>query len=315
MRGIFFLFFWLAALQGIGQIPNVDEILRPPEVDENYVELNRNLWSARLFSLYKYQSFGLKNNSGKVFYRPRRPFSLGLGFSYQTLLLDVGFRLGGEGASRRFDLQTNALINRYIVGLNVQNYKGFEETNPDEFDNYRPDIRTTTVKIFALTFPNHKQISFRTLQTGMDKQKRGAGSFTYGGFLGFHKMQADSSIIPDYEEGNFQPGYEIERMILGNLGIMGGYTYIQPFSENWYVAGSLSPGIGLQFGNFSADQTTTLPVALFFEITAFAAVGINWDRLYTLLSYSLDGNFVNMQESHQYNYNSGKVKLVLGVKI
>ena len=252
MRSIFFLFFILSAYQGISQIPKVDEIIRPPDVDENYVELNRHLWSARLFSLYKYQSFGLKNNNGKVFYRPRRPFSLGLGFSYQTLLLDVGFRLGGgaDGASRRFDLQTNALIDRYIVGLNIQSYKGFEETNPEEFDNYRPDIRTTTVKLFALTFPNHQQISFRTLQTGIDRQKRGAGSFTYGGFLGFHKMQADSSIIPDYEEGNFRPGFEINRLILGNLGVMGGYTYIQPFNEIWYVAGSISPGIGLQMGKY-----------------------------------------------------------------
>ena len=317
-RFYFLLFFTCVYFPGICQLPEVDDILKPPDVDPAYVELNQSLWTVRLFTSYKYQSFGLKNNSGQVFYRPRRPFSGGIGFSYQTLLVDIGFRLAGgneDGTSRRFDLQTSALVKDFIVGLNIQSYQGFEERNPEEFDNYREDIRTTTVRLQGLAFPNHRQISFRTIQTGIDRQLQGAGSWLYGGFIGFHKMKADSSIIPSYELNNFRDDFMIERLVMGNLGISGGYTYIQPLTSQLYVAGTLIPGVGFQFGNYTAEDQKGLPVGLFAEVSAMAGMGYNWQRFYTLLSYTLDANFVNMQESHRYTYNTGKLKLVIGFKI
>jgi hypothetical protein len=128
-------------------------------------------------------------------------------------------------------------------------------------------------------------------------------------------MKADSSIIPSYESNNFREDFMIDRLVLGNLGISGGYTYIQPLSSQLYVAGTLIPGLGLQFGNYSAEQQAGLPVGVFIEVSAMAGMGFNWQRFYTLLSYTLDTNLVNMQESHRYTYNTGKLKLVVGFKI
>ena len=317
MNRLIILFsFSLIFYQASGQkIPDVTKIVKPPSIDSAYVELNDNLWTLRLFSAVKYQSFSLKNNSGRVFYRPSNPFSGGIGATYKTLLLDLGIRFNNDG-SQRFDLQTSLLWESYFINLNIQNYKGFEETNPEAFNNFRNDIRTTTVNLDITKLPNHKQLSFRSVQAGIDKQKKSSGSIMYGGFIGYHQMKADSSIIPDYAEDIFSEEYGIERLTVRNIGVIGGYVHIHPLTDVIFLVGSIRPGIGLQWGQTNTVlEEKRIPGVLFTKISFTVGTGFNWSRFYASAVYNVEANYVNLRNDHVYNYNSGKLKAVIGYKL
>jgi len=312
---IFFLFFTGCFSVQCQDLDDVAEFIKEPEVDSAYVDLNDNRWTLRLFSAIKYQSFSLKNNNGRVFYRPTQPVSGGIGASYRTLLLDLGIRFS-NGGSQRFDLQTSLLVRSYFISLNIQNYEGFEETDPEEFDNFREDIRTFTVNLDVTRLPNHREISFRSIQSGIDRQKKGSGSILYGGFIGFHEMNADSSIIPPYAQNNFNEEYGLDKLLVRNIGVLAGYVHIHPLSEIMFVIGSIRPGIGLQWGQTSSGiSEEKIPGALFTKMSFIVGTGFNWDRFYASAVYNVEASYVNLGDNHIYNYNSGKLKAVIGYKL
>ncbi|MCA6074569.1 DUF4421 family protein [Fulvivirga sedimenti] len=296
-------------------LDDVANMVKPPDVDSSFVELNQNDWTVRLFSNLKYQSFSLKNRDGRIFFRPRGPFSGGIGGSYKTLLLDLGLRFNNDG-SQRFDLQTSLLLKSYFINLSVQKYTGFEETNPDEFETFRGDITTFTINLEAAVFPNHREISFRSLQSGIDRQKKGSGSILYGGFIGYHKMSADSSIIPSYADEIFSEKYDLTSLTVRNIGVIAGYLYIYPVSNNLFIAGSVRPGLGVQWGKITTE-TDIIPDygVLYMKMAISAGAGFNWQKFYSTLNYNLEANYIRLGDSHIYNYNSGKVKLAVGYKI
>jgi hypothetical protein len=296
-------------------IDDVAELVNPPDIDSTFVDLNDNLWTLRLFTSVKYQSFSLKNNSGRVFYRPTEPVSGGIGASYKTLMLDLGIRFSNEG-SQRFDLQTSALYKSYFINLNIQNYKGFEETDPEQTNNFREDIRTLTVNLDVMYLPNHRQISFRTIQSGIDRQKVGSGSILVGGFIGYHRMQADSSIIPVYAEPSFTDDYALNELVVRSLGVAAGYMYIHPLTNVMYLAGSIRPGFGLQWGRTETlEKSTNLPGGLFSKVSFTVGTGFNWAKFYASAVYHVEASYVNLRNDHVYNYNSGKLKAVFGYKL
>ena len=296
-------------------IDDVADLVDPPDVDSSYVSLSDDLWTLRLFAAVKYQSFSLKNNSGRVFYRPTEPVSGGIGASYKSLVLDLGIRLSNDG-SQRFDLQTSALYKSYFINLNIQNYRGFEETDPEQTNNFRADIRTLTVNLDVMYLPNHRQISFRSIQSGMDRQKVGSGSILFGGFIGYHRMQADSSIIPAYSQDSFTEDYALENLVVRTLGVSAGYLHIHPLTNVMFVAGSISPGFGLQWGSTETLETSTnLPGGLFSKVAFTVGTGFNWSKFYASAVYHVEASYVNLRNDHIYNYNSGKLKAVFGYKL
>ncbi len=316
IRIIILMTFLLFPLIASGQkLDDLTDIVKPPDVDSNYVDLNDNLWTLRLHSGIKYQSFSLKNDDGRVFYRPTQPVSGGIGASYKTLLLDVGIRFSNEG-SQRFDLQTSLLIKSYFLNMSIQNYRGFEETDPEAFDNFRKDIRTLTVNVDVAHLPNHRKISFRGIQSGIDRQKIGAGSIMYGGFIGFHRMKADSSIIPSYDEEIFNEDYKLEKLFVRNIGVLAGYVHIFPVSKVMFIVGSIRPGFGVQWGETSnGQQERTLPAGLFSKMSFSIGTGFNWTNFYASILYNVEANYVNLWGDYVYNFNTGKLKAAIGYKL
>ncbi len=296
-------------------LDDVADMVKPPDVDTAFVELNKNIWTVRLFSNLKYQSFNLKNKDGKVSYRPRGPFAGGIGGSYKTLLLDLGIRFKSN-ESQRFDLQTSLLLNSYFINLSVQRYEGFEETNPEVFDNFRSDIVTFTMNLDVTHIPNHREISFRSIQSGIDRQKKSSGSILYGGFIGYHKMRADSSIIPDYSDELFSEKYDLTSLTIRNIGAMAGYLHVYPLSPALFFAGSIRPGLGVEWGKSTNESVESpKPGAFFMKIALSAGAGFNWQKFYSTINYNLEANYLNLGKDHTYNFNSGKLKLVVGYKI
>ena len=309
------LIFSCAAFTQAQDLDDIADIIKPPDIDTAYVELNDNLWTIRLFSNIKYQSFSLKNDNGRVFYRPTDPVSGGIGGTYKTLLLDLGVRFTGKG-SQRFDLQTSLLVESYFINFAIQNYEGFEETDPDAFNNFREDIRTFTMNLDVMKLPEHKKLSFRSMQSGIDRQKKSSGSLLYGAFIGYHKLRADSSIVPDYAENIISQEYALTSNTVRNIGVLGGYVHIHPVSKVMFLAGSLRPGFGIQWGEYrTADDRSLLPGLLFTKVSLAIGTGFNWSKFYASAVYNVEANYVNMRDNHVYNYNTGKLKAVIGYKL
>ncbi|MEQ8477572.1 DUF4421 family protein [Fulvivirga sp.] len=285
-----------------------------PKVDTAYVDLSYDSWSVRVIGIYKYQNPVIRNGAGnKVRFVPKNPTSIGLGLAYKFLAIDIGVRLLliREDVTSRFDLQGEASFGNHLVDLTVQRYKGFDQEGAMR-SIFRNDIRSTVVGANYLYNFNSKKLSIRSVFTGNRRQKKSAGSFTVGGFISVQDIAADSSIVAG-EEG-FDERAQLQNSRFNIIGIQGGYNYMLVLPYRFYVFGGLTPGMGLLNGEVTATDHYDINSRLVTKLNIRAAVGHNGQRFYSGIVYGSDIFFMNISADNKFNYNIGKLKLVIGYK-
>ncbi|MEQ9166773.1 MAG: DUF4421 family protein [Fulvivirga sp.] len=285
-----------------------------PKVDTTYVDLSYDSWSIRALGTYKYQNPVIKDAAGNVVRLiPKNPTSIGIGMAYKFLAVDIGIRLllvSGDITSR-FDLQGEASFGNHLADLTVQRYKGFDQEGAMR-SIFRNDIRSTVVGVNYLYNFNSKKLSIRSVFTGNRRQKKSAGSFTVGGFISVQDIAADSSIVAG-EEG-FDERAQLQNSRFNIIGIQGGYNYMLVLPYRFYVFGGLTPGMGLLNGEVTATDHYDINSRLVTKLNIRAAVGHNGQRFYSGIVYGSDIFFMNISADNKFNYNIGKLKLVIGYK-
>lgn len=294
------------------------DLLGAPEVDSTFVGRNYSDWSIRLFATYKYENIRIRNDDTKVKFRPVDPLSAGAGFSYKTWVLDIGFRINTNTANRtqRIDFTSSALIGPHLVDVGFLYYKGFEEVTGNYVNPFRDDIRTLTINMDYLYFPNAKRTTYSGSKTGLGYQKRNIGSPLVGGFIERHWIKSDSALVPTNLESKFEANDLFIEMRTRSIGVLFGYAQFIKISNDFYGAIILTSGIGTYWGNKSFDFEDDESIAgAIFQVNGFFALGYNWNRWYAITNYALDTRYIGFGNSRSYNYNLTRLKFAVGYKL
>lgn len=293
------------------------DLLPSPAVDSTYVRQVEYDWSIRLFGTHKYENQVITNPGARMKYRPLDPVAAGIGFSYKTWVLDLGFRINSneENTTRRLDFRTSALLGPHLVDLGLLYYKGFEETTDNYENPFRDDIRTLTASLEYLYLPRVRQMSYVGSQTGLQFQERSVGTPVVGGFAERHSIRGDSLLTPDTLAG-FSDENQFERFDNRSVGMLFGYARFQRLTDHLFGALIVSSGIGAYWGRkwYTSENDDYISGALI-QINAYAALGYSWKRVYAIANYSISSRYIGFGERNVYRYELGRLKFAVGYKL
>ena len=238
--------------------------------DTSYVRLFPETFTTRIYLGEKVSIFTLHNGGTdrQIEYRPNAILALGVGVTLRGIGLNYSTKLPFHdrkedqfGQTQRKDLQIHRYRRKLAVDAYFQQYRGFHLN--DSTDVFRVQSETTypyfpnlTQLRFGTTIlrmPGGNNYSMRAALNQQEWQRRSAGSLLYGVSLYtqfIHNEGAD--ILPpfyryadDYYDASVAGNRLIEIQnysISGNFG--GGYNYVFPNQDNWFVGASGDVGIG-----------------------------------------------------------------------
>ena len=285
-----------------------------PDLDSNYIELQRDLWSIRGFTSLKYHRLGVEDKVEglKFSYLPNNLLTVGVGIAYRFWLIDLGFGVNPikENATESFDLQTQVMLaSRHLFQFGLQTYKGFNRRG-DMPDIFRDDIRIFYTGLDYLYFLNYRQLSLRSVFRGDFRQKRSAWSPVGGAFIAGDYVQADSSLIPLHDAN--QAANSVNSYVWV-AGIQAGLAGSLVFMKNFLLFGNVLPGIGGEWGKVEARGENFRPKwGPVGKINAQAALLYMHPRFYLGVTGMGHFYFPVVTPDLRYRYQVGKLKLLFG---
>lgn len=322
--GFFYLLFFVYGYSSYAQIDVDEEIEKYYEeevvknTDTSYIDYQVDSWSLRVYSIFKNHSFQLRNSVATLKYTPNNRFSIGFGVAYYPFLLDIGFNIKPrqKDQTSRFDLQGNFIYQEHYMGLVIQDYKGFNISNPDiDYEVFREDIRSSAIYLTYGYIFNSKRISIGSILSGFHQQKKSVGSFILGGFFNYYIMQADSSIVPYEQEAFMSELYGINGYKNIGGGVIGGYGHVFVLPHNFYLFIGLLPGLGLIYQNVYMETDSYQPsIPLLYRLNSNISLGYNSSRYYLILTFSNDISSTSLDSGNWGLLNIGKAKLIFGYK-
>lgn len=318
MKRVLILLFLLLALTDCTHAQTLG-LTAPPDVDTNYVTGSWETWSARVFTSRKTKQFAIRSNESdtKIRYMPSRIWVVGVGIAYKFILADLGFAIPIKGEStRRFDVQVSFRINDHVVDVGYRRYKGFNSRdNLGQKYDFRGDIRS---QVFGFNYYRHfatRKVPLRGQASGMQVQKKSAGSFGYGGYWTWDQIKADSSLIPVQLNESFNGYAKAHFTSQFTFGVMGGYAFSLVLPKNLYFFAAALPGTGLNVSRVKAETTYNPPFVPNARLNVRSALGyLGPGKVYVILSGSVESTITNWGNKNRYSYTFGQLKLVVGYR-
>jgi hypothetical protein len=277
-------------------------------------------WSVRALANYKVNQFWLRNEDYELQLTPNNPAGLGFGIANSKLIVDIIFNLktNKEAITDRLDIQGDFLIGRSYMLFTYQDYQGFNVINTATEDTgmFRRDIRTRTLNLSYFFIFNESVNVLHSIFTGVNQNQKSAGTILGGITVEWHKMDADSSIVPASSSDLFNPEAHILNYDQYGLSVSCGYSYLFALPSNWLIFLSAAPGIGLSFKTINAETITYNPSDIYqFTINADIQIGYNGGRFYGLISSMNTWFYSSLNHGNVGSSNSLKFKLILGWKL
>ena len=182
--------------------------------DSSYVRDYTHILTGRVYVSSKFNSFTIEDGltGASLLYRPNNQVNLGIGASYRSLTLNLGFGFAflnqdgdAKGETEYFDAQANVFRPKWAINTFFQTYRGYyvdgytkQELGwdvPTEFAA-RSDIRQVTLGLTALHIFNDERFSYRAAFNQDAWQRKSAGSWLAGGYATYYDVRADSSLVP-----------------------------------------------------------------------------------------------------------------------
>ena len=276
-------------------------------------------WSIRALANYKDNHFNLRNDNYELQFTPNNRCGIGFGFLNSKLLVDILFNLktNKEEVTDRFDLQGNLMAGHSYISFQFQNYRGFNAKNTtiDDPGTFRRDIKSVNINLSYFYLFNSRKTTLSSIFSGVNQNYSSNGTMVGGVYADYHKIEADSSIVPASSSELFNDEAQIEKLISYGMGVNFGYSYFFALPANFLIVISAAPGIGINVKNIDTHTFSYKPSDLWQgSISANIQAGYNGPRLYVEFSS------INLWYFSSFNYNNRgststtKLKLAVGWK-
>jgi len=276
-------------------------------------------WSVRALANFKDNRFRLRNDDFTLEYRPNNPSGVGFGIANSKLIVDIIFNLktDKEEITDRLDIQGDFMIGRSYVLFQFQDYQGFNVKNISIEDPgmFRRDIRTRTINLSYFYIFNSSVNVLHSIFSGVNENYRSAGTFLGGIYTNLHRIEADSSIVPESSSELFNEEAQIVELEQYGIGINFGYSYLFALPSDFLIYLSAAPGIGIGI-KYIDTETFSYKASDIWQgyITANIQIGYNGRRIYALISAVNTWFYSSIDTNNKGSINSTKFKLILGWK-
>ena len=297
--------------------------------DSSYYQSFERYITARFYFSQKFAGLELERaaNVSKFRYVPNTSLTMGVGVTYQSISINLGYGFGflntdrDKGKTNYLDLQSHIYGRKWTVDLLGQFYKGYYLTprglaasSPQNF-YVRPDLRIRLFGVSAYHIFNNDKFSYRAALIQNEKQKKSAGSLLVGADIYYGIIKADSSLVPTVLAENYtQKG--IRRLDFIKIGPGIGYAYTYVIQNNFFLTGSLSGNLSLdysyQHGVDSKAEKFAINPGFIYRLVA------GYDKDDWNVNISLVGNQTTVTaatSSDKYLLRGGNFRLTLAKRI
>ncbi len=295
---IAFCFFMVATVSA--QVIDIKHKQRNPKYVKDFYKHHLIL---RAFECTKFNNFKLIDESDKLVYKPNRHNDLGLGFNYRALSLNLEFNIPVTeksskiyGVTHTFDLQTYIYIDKFLIDLYSQFYRGYYLSNTEEALTgnptsrvlVRPDMKTVDLSLNVQYVLNDRHFSFNAPFFQNEIQKKSAGSPLIGAGVYYMHGKTDSSFIPTHINYiNFFQDHLFNRFNYLSIGVNLGYAYTCVIKKQFFITGALSGGPGIGYSTINNTQSTYKNdrLGIAWNATAKFAAGWSNDKYFAGVTY------------------------------
>jgi len=206
-----------------------------PDHDSTYYHSFDHYITTRFYFSQKYAGLELERPIGvsKFRYVPNTSLTMGVGVTYQSISLNLGYGFGFLNNDGQF------YSGYYLTP------KGLAASSPDAY-YIRPDLKIRLFGVSAYHLLNADRFSYRAAHLQNEKQLRSAGSILIGAETYYGIVKADSSLVPSALSENYgQKG--VRRLDFIKLGPGIGYAYTLVIQKNFFLTGSLCASATLDY--------------------------------------------------------------------
>lgn len=297
------LLFPIILMHGLTQAQGIEySRFETREVNTNYIVDYSDQLLVKVFGILKSNAITHKDNftDKSIEYKPNEDFNIGFGIGYKAFGLDLAFNILNSnkdndvfGKTKRFDVQSNLYLRKFLVDFNMQFYKGYYGFNPEDykpgFDRQnpvypiRPDMKSVNISISALYVFKHDKFSFRSAFTYNERQIKGTGSFLAGPYFGYFRMDADSTIVPVEVRDTFNPEADFRGTKFTRFGISGGYAHNFVIGKRVFFSTTMVIGLGPEITRTPAldMRPANNEVKVAARVGFRAALGYNSEKFFT----------------------------------
>ncbi|TNE81094.1 MAG: DUF4421 domain-containing protein [Bacteroidetes bacterium] len=205
-------------------------------------------------------------------YRPNLKGGYGIGFSYRIFDLALGWSQSLDSISQAVYGETNhssfglrmwatrktmlEFSYKWTAGYSNLSGFGYEDTvrPADKPFPHRPDIRVRYIKLRGLYQFNPDKFSYRSAFAFSERQLKSKLGYFLSADVFFHRMKADSSIVPGAIWVDYQPYNMVHQMRIGGFGIAPGIGGTWTGGK-WFLSGVLCLGADIQHFNYKLENT------------------------------------------------------------
>ena len=299
------------------------------KVDTNYIEDLSDKLVLRSFTKNKFNTLTLQNvEEGKLIrYDPNNSTSLGAGFNYHWLGIDLAIQLPKNeesketyGNTRSFDFQTNMYLRKFSIDLSYVRYGGYFMVDINDslgIDTVvkRKDIKTQNIGASINYIFNHKKFSYRAVYLQNERQKKSAGSWFTGIYFSRAIIDSERGFIPEHYWDLYPDTKDLQRARTMQIGLQGGYAHTFVISH-FFGTLSLGAGLGyenLKFSDKTRDELTLHGVSPKFNIRG--AIGYNSNRWTLSFQAVRDDLLVGGLRNNDVTYSYGSFRFLFAYRI
>lgn len=219
----------------------------------------------RAYESTKFNNFAFHKKGSSITYRPNEHNNFGIGGTWRSISLNLGVRAAlaerdyaRYGRTTQFDLQTHLYYRHKIIDFYGQYYKSFYQDQPQPADPSvsikRPDISTRDFSITIQHVYNWRKYSFLAPYHQNELQKQSAGSLLVGAGMYNSSVRGDSAILGAHViDTAMLRDYRFRSAGSAGIGVNAGYAYTWVIKRRFFIGGSATLGLGLNFSRMNAE--------------------------------------------------------------
>lgn len=216
----------------------------------------------RVYTVTKVNSLSIINDEDgrAIELLPNGNTSIGVGFNYKKLGLGLAFSPPKSsesnrkfGKTQRLDIQGSMYSNKFGADGYFQLYKGYYNSNPEEFIEWTsdvrpqlPDMRVLSIGGVGFYIFNSDKYSYRAAFVRDEIQTKSAGSFLLGTFVNFDESKTDNGFVPQQFPDSVRNVIDIKEFQNLALGVSVGYAHNFVAKDKFIFGIAVLPGFGYQ---------------------------------------------------------------------
>lgn len=243
----------------IGQSDTLSSVRSEKDTVPYFTDMSDHL-GLRLYLLRKLNNLEITNGNQTLNLNPNGLLVIGVGFNYKSIGIGIGIGIPNtaksnqkKGKTNQFDLQFSVYGKRIGIDGFLQIYKGYYNTNPNDFVDWPsdtlpqlPEMKILSAGVSAFYIFNSDKFSYKAAFVRNQIQNKSAGSVALGIFGNYDEVDSPGGFIPHEFPDSLKSQLDLSAFRALSLGVYVGYMYSFVLSKKFFINLAALPGFGVR---------------------------------------------------------------------